>query len=109
MKPRDHFSSRIEDIEPAPPVQVITLFSGEFFSKQVGWQVIVEMWEKRTFGRVKRAFQKEFTDPNEVRLLGEWYKRFYDWMFRTGTPRQVRMETRTLHLLQRAANFFGTV
>ena len=89
-------------------LQLLPIFSGESFNRAVAYQVIVEMWEKSKFGRVKRAFHSQFTEK-ERRKIGRYHGRFYRWMMVTGTPHKVALRLNTLHLLQRAVAFFASV
>ena len=73
------------------------------------WFVIVTMWDKKSYGRVKREYLKEF-DEAERAKIAEIYKRCYSWYLRTGIPHNgVRMKHKTYKLASRAANFFGSI
>lgn len=71
--------------------------------------VIVEAWERRLFGRGKRAWLAEFTEE-ERRLVSDWQGRIRKWMLQTGLPQEgAEMAPRTLDLLNRAANLFAGI
>jgi hypothetical protein len=84
------------------------VFSGDAFRRAVAYAVIVEGWEKKNAGRVKRAYHAAFT-PAERKTLGRWHYCFYRWHLATGTPRRVMLRLKTLTLLRRAVNFFGSI
>lgn len=84
------------------------VFSGDAFRNAVAYPVIVEGWEKKNAGRVKRAYHAEFS-PAERKALGRWHFKFYRWHLVTGTPKRVMLRIKTLSLLQRAVNFFGSI
>lgn len=83
------------------------VFSGEMFGKVVAYPVIVESWEKRRAGRVKRAYIATFTE-GERKTLSKWQGKFYRWYLVTGTPKRVMLRLKTLALLQRAVTFFAS-
>ena len=74
----------------------------------LGTQILVEMWEKRLFGRVKRAWLKEFTEQ-ERRYLGDIYKVAYRWYLVTGYPDGRTFLPSNLDLVRKGVNFFGTI
>lgn len=90
------------------PLVLQPTFTGEAFLRVVNYPVIVEAWDKRTAGRVRRAYLAEFTEAERA-TLARYYAKFYRWHLVTGTPRRVMLRLATLHLLQRAAAFFGTI
>lgn len=89
-------------------VRLAPVFSGEQFKKTVDYPVIVEMWEKKNSGRVRRAYLAQFTD-DERTTLARYYAKFYKWHLVTGTPVRVMARLKTVQLLQRAVNFFATI
>lgn len=91
-----------------PPVRLKTQFSGEFFQSQVAYPVILEGWDRKDHGRVKRAYEMEF-NKEERKQLDKYYPTLYRWYFVQGTPRTVEITLHDLDLLKRAANFFGTI
>jgi len=87
-------------------IELLPVMTGETFGKLVSYSVIVESWEKKNFGRHKRAWLAAFTEA-ERNKIGRYYGRFYRWYLVTGTPRRVSCRLNTLQLLQRAVNFFA--
>jgi len=69
--------------------------------------VLVEMYSKKNFGRVKRAYLNEFTE-RERKVISYYYRLFYRWYLVKGTPRSYTFRKfSTLELVQRAIDFFG--
>lgn len=89
-------------------VSIVIDMRGEEFRKRYAYPVIVEMWDKKGFGRVQRAWLKEFTAA-ERKKIASWHTKFRKWHLQTGTPARVHMTGDTFELLQRALNFFGTI
>lgn len=89
-------------------LDLLPVFSGERFLKVVNYPIIVEMWEKKKSGRVKRAWEKEFTDAERTKVA-RYYGRFYRWHCITGTPKRVALRASTITLLKRVVQFFATV
>jgi len=105
----------LDELEPwqregaAEDVHLHIAIPGEMFKKVVNYPIIVEMWDKRKSGRVKRAWLKEFTE-SERNLMSRYYAKFYVWYFRTGTPhRVIGCKMKTLDTLRRAVHFFATI
>ncbi len=73
------------------------------------YPIVVEMWEKKEFGRIKRAFVKEFPTPAERRKAANLYKMFYRWYLIDGTPDNHTFKPETIVFVERLSNFFGTV
>jgi len=89
-------------------MKLMPVFSGERFRELVQYPVMVETWEKKDFGRLKRRWVQEFT-LTERQQLGKWYAKFYHWYFVSGTPKTVALTSiNTLNLLQRAVAFFAS-
>lgn len=84
------------------------VISSDKFRQLVSYPVIVEQWLKKNGGRVRRSWLAEFSEE-ERNLIGKYQAKFYRWYLVTGPPAQVSMTVATLGVLQRAANFFGTV
>ncbi len=96
----------IEGKEDVADFKVITLF-GETKLRRLG--VIVEMYDKKEYGRVKREYINQFTEA-ERKVMSAWYPKIYAWFMRSGFPRGgVRMSIQTYHTLCRFAHFFATV
>jgi hypothetical protein len=60
-------------------IKVVTIF-GENKIKPL--YVIVEGWDKRLFGRVKRAYLAEFNDKERM-VISRWHTHLYQWFMRT--------------------------
>lgn len=105
----DHMAD-FEDFEDSDrPVTLRPTFSGEAFKRIVAYPVIVEIWDKLgRSGSKRRRYNDEFTEA-ERKLIARYYKRFYRWYLVTGTPKRVMLNLNTLHLLQRAVNFFACI
>lgn len=96
----------VEGNEVVTDFKIVTLF-GENHLRRFG--VIVEMYDKKSYGRVKREYLKQFTE-SERKVMSNWYLRIYAWFMRTGFPRNgVRMTPKTYYTLCRFADFFATV
>jgi len=96
----------VEGKEDVTDFKVITLF-GETKLRRFG--VIVEMYDKKAHGRVRREYLKQFTEA-ERNVMSAWYLKIYAWFMRSGIPRGgVRMSIQTYCTLCRFADFFATV
>lgn len=96
----------VEGKEDVTDFKVITLF-GETKLRRLG--VIVEMYDKKEFGRTRREYLKQFTEA-ERKVMSAWYLKIYAWFMRSGIPRGgVRMSIQTYHTLCRFSDFFATV
>jgi hypothetical protein len=89
-------------------MQLQPVFTGDMFKQAVAYPVLVEGWDKKKSGRVKRAWLKEFTEAERT-TISSYYKRFYRWHLVTGMPAHVSCRLTTLALLQRAVNFFASI
>ena len=98
----------LDTIDVENGVKMMPVFSGDNFQSIIPFPVIVEMWEKKNSGRVKREWVKQFTE-NERKKLAYYYQRFYRWHLVTGTPDKIVVKLSNIQLLQRACNFFGTI
>ena len=76
---------------------------------QLNTQVVVEGWDKRLYGSVRRAWLTEFPLQSERQKIANLYKRWYDWYLVKGTPAEHVMNPATLNLTERVVNFFGGV
>lgn len=72
------------------------------------YPVVVEMWDKKRFGRIKRAYNNEFNE-NERRKARDLYSLFYTWYLIKGTPENHVFKPETIAFINRLINFFGTV
>jgi hypothetical protein len=90
-------------------VSLVLCLSGDVFKAAVNYPIVVEGWERRKSGRVKREWMKQFTE-SERSLISRYYAKFYKWYLVTGTPDKVMFrKTSTLNLLKRAVEFFASV
>lgn len=96
------------DEAPDKLVQLRLIFDGTLFHRVVDYPVLVEMWPKSKFGRVRRAYESRF-DEQERTLIDAWYRTFHRWHVRQGTPLKVACAASTVEMMQRAVEFFGTV
>lgn len=96
----------LEGNEPVSTFKLVTVF-GRDALKQLS--VIAWGYEKKKYGRVRREWNKQFTDAEKA-TVSRWYLRIYAWEFRTGHPENgVRMNLTTYETLLKAANFFGDI
>lgn len=70
--------------------------------------VVVEMWDKRLEGRVKRAWVKEFSEKERAKAA-TLYPLFYRWYLVKGLPEDKIFMPNTLDLVRRLVHFFGTI
>ncbi len=105
-EPAEDFVSM--DEIPNRPMVLRPVFTGDKFKELVSYPVIVEGWEKSKYGRVRRAWHKEFTQE-ERNKIARYHGKFYRWYLVTGNPHRVSLRLTTLTLLQRAVAFFATV
>jgi len=89
-------------------VTLTTILTGTLFLRAVNYPVVVEMYDKAKCGRKRVAYHKEFTDA-EREVISRWHTRFRKWHLVSGTPERIAVRPKTLALLQRAANFFGSL
>jgi hypothetical protein len=105
----------IHDFEPdteaettsAVRVDTRPIFSSHEFNRVSGAAVIVENWQRKANGSVKRAFEETFGFVDRVTLLLA-HEKIRKWQLRDGTPNEVRVSLSTLAILQRCARFFCT-
>ena len=85
-------------------------YSVEDLRRQFCLEVMVEAWDKKNYGRVRRAYLNTFNE-SERRCLGKWQARARRWWLVSGYPRDgvVFRSERVIHLLERACHFFATI
>lgn len=105
---RQEFMGDLDAFESRAGLDLLPVFSGEMFKEAVNYPIIVEMWDKKKAGRVRKAWEKEFTEA-ERNKVARYYGKFYRWHLISGTPKRVALRLNTLQLLQRAVHFFATV
>ena len=108
MDPEPQPELAMLDVPRDARVQLLAVFSGEEFLRQVQYPILVETWRKKDAGRVQRAWLKTFTDA-ERKTISSYYARFYKWHLVSGTPANVSCRLATLQLLQRAVQFFAEI
>lgn len=96
------------DVPRNKKIQLLAVFSGDEFLRQVQYPILVEAWRKKEAGRVKRGWQTTFTEA-ERKTISSYYARFYKWHLVSGTPANVSCQLKTLQLLQRAVQFFAEI
>lgn len=88
--------------------QLLPVMSGDMFLQTINYPIVVEMWGKKNFGRNKRRWLSEFTEPERDKI-SRYHERFYRWHLISGTPKQVSCRLGTLDLLIRAVDFFASL
>lgn len=96
------------DMQDIPPLELKCVWSQEQFLEICDYRVIVEMFERSTHGRGKRLYEATFNE-DERRIIHAHHKKFRQWHLQCGTPGRIAMDPDVLDVLQRAANFFGTL
>lgn len=95
--------------KPQEGVSLLVCLSGADFKELVDYPIIVERWDHKKGGRVKREWMKQFTEA-ERNLISRYYAKFYRWYLVSGTPRKVVFrKIKTIQTLQRAVDFFASV
>lgn len=98
----------LDDVTAGPgALRLQPVVSGVFFSQIIQYQIIVENWEKRLKGRVRREYEQQFTQTERNRLQ-KWYVKLHRWHLISGVPDTVLLKTSTITLLQKAVHFFAT-
>lgn len=103
---RENFHDTDDTARSAKALRLRCVWSAAEFAKQVNYPILVVAWNKRTFGRGKRAWLATFTAA-ERRKIEKYYARFYKWYLISGVPERIVCSLRTLTLLQRAVAFFA--
>lgn len=80
--------------------------------RQLQTGIVVQMWKqfggRNAPGRQRRAYHAEF-DAQERAKAGRWYRKFYDWEMRSGTPNELYMKLETLAFIRRLVQFAATL
>lgn len=71
------------------------------------YPIIVERWDKKNDGKLKRLFKQEFTTKERQKLY-ELQKLFHNWYLVKGTPKMKQFNPNTVDLIKRAVHFFAT-
>lgn len=103
----DYYIERYSELEVVDEPKAFVCFAwpAEMITPHAA--VMVECWDHKRYGRVKRAYLKEFTDAERA-ALGKLHTRAWRWIMQRGTPDRVIMSARNYTLLTRAASFFAT-
>jgi len=96
------------EAHPNRPLVLAPILSSQLFREVVQYPIIVEMWQKKRYGRVRKAYRATFTKA-ERRKLAWWHSKFWNWYICSGTPERVSLQPATIELLQRAVHFFATI
>ena len=87
-------------------MRIVALFNRDELDA-MQYPVIVERWDKKGYGKMKRAYNATFTDRERNKLAG-LYHILYRWYLVTGTPAEKQFHPQTVDLIQRAALFFAS-
>lgn len=74
---------------------------------QLHTSVVVQMWDKKSGGRIRRAWLVEFNEEERKRAA-YYYKMFYSWYLVKGTPQSHFFKPGQLQFIERLVNFFGS-
>jgi hypothetical protein len=85
-------------------MKIYTSFTHEELNR-LQYPVLLELWDKFKDGGKRRKYLTRF-DKQEREILQHYYKLFYDWYFRRGTPDEHIMKITTYQFLQEAINWF---
>ena len=91
-----------------PVFKLPPTLSGKQFQDLVQYPVIVESWDKKNFGKGKRAWEFEFSG-REQQIIARWHSDFKQWYLREGIPERIYCSLATVTLLRRACKFFAGV
>jgi len=83
-----------------------TSLTAKQFHGEIAYAMIVAEWRRKSFGRTKVAWHREF-DVRERSHLNRTYRRLRTWALVTGLPDKLTMSHSTLRLLKRAERFFA--
>jgi hypothetical protein len=87
-------------------IKLVTKFGRDYIAQ---FQVIVECYDHKKYGRGKREWMKTFTE-SERKLISSYYGKLYNWFMKRGIPYEgVEMKLSTYNLLCRAADFFASI
>lgn len=97
----------IQETNSAPPFRIRVEVSGEELSR-LGYPIIVEMWDKKSFGKGRRLWLEQFTEKerHQARAI---YEKAYTWHLRTGVPDYTTITESSWGLLHKMIQFFGTL
>jgi hypothetical protein len=100
--------AELDSINVGNGVKLLPVFSGDKFKEIVNYPIIVESWDKKKSGRVKKLWLQQFSDAERKKISG-YHARFYRWYLVTGTPERVSVNLTTIELLKKAVHFFATI
>ena len=69
------------------------------------YPVLLELWDKFKDGNRRRKYLARFSE-SERETLAHYYKLFYQWYFKTGTPQECIMKITTYEFLREAIHWF---
>ena len=105
---RTEFEDLDSSMNSSKAVAFVMTIRGDEFARTFPYAVIVEMWDKTKYGRVRREWQKQFSEAAR-KLISTWHTKFRKWHLQTGMPERVAIRPTTMELLRKALNFFATV
>ena len=70
--------------------------------------IVVEQWDKKNFGRVKRLWLHSFNEADRKRA-SRLQKLFYQWYLIKGLPQEHTFKPRTVCLIHRLVEFFASI
>jgi len=76
--------------------------------KELNPDLVVQMWNKKDFGRGRRAWLAAFSEA-ERKTASEYHRLYYDWTMRKGIPDTCVMRFATYALLCKVRDFFGSL
>lgn len=90
-------------------VKLMVTYTDEEAQERVKhWQVIVEMWDRKSYGKGRRLYHAAFNESERAAIASQ-YSKLYQWFMMRGIPQEVTVSINTGALLDRATNFFGTL
>jgi len=88
--------------------ELLVLYNRDEINNEIPFPVIVENWDKKSFGKVKRAYYAEF-DEKERHTIACYISRFRNWYLVKGTPEKCNFTFKNIAVIQRAGNFFASI
>jgi hypothetical protein len=85
-------------------MKIYTAFNYDELNR-LQYPVLLELWDRFKDGSRRRKYLARFNEK-EREILQHYYKLFYDWHFRRGTPEECIMKITTYEFLHRAINWF---
>lgn len=105
-----HKKSKKGDNDVMPKSRMKLELSADDFRSMIDPMVIVESFGHIKFGRVRRAYESEFSDGERAYLKKVHDKYLLPWCLTSGLPMLIEWPCLAdLQVLQRAANFFAKI